>query len=269
MPSQFKRRHRAISEPLERRVLLTSATDTAIEKFNLSPALFVENDGQWTDSSVHFVHQGKGASIAMTDRGPVFELYKDDSVKSGLSGGTGVPPVIDPKEQMEEHGRDGRATGNATGADTTEIESTRFAVSFNNANITQPIGHDQSSSTFNYNIGTPDLHRSNVHGFAKIVYPNLYEGIDLHTWGQRDSLKYEFHVAPNIDYRQIAVQYEGVEDLWIDDRGRLHAELGSGFGEVIDDAPVIWQEVKGKRVDVAGRFKLLDGDAYTFELTGK
>ncbi|HQY89733.1 MAG TPA: hypothetical protein PK402_13860, partial [Tepidisphaeraceae bacterium] len=61
---------RVWSEHLEPRFLLTSATDAAIEQFQLSPALFVENDGQWTDASVRFVHQGKGASIAMTDRGP-------------------------------------------------------------------------------------------------------------------------------------------------------------------------------------------------------
>jgi len=245
--SRARWKQRLVSELLERRLLLDAAADAAIEKFNFSPAVFVENSGQWTDSSVRFVHQGKGASIAMTDRGPIFELYR------------GVTPV---DSSAAEHRLDSRFDEPIEQS----IETTRFSVSFKNSNTTSPVGHDRSSSTFNYNIGDVSQHRSNVSGFEKIVYPSLYEGIDLHTWGQRDSLKYEFHVSPNIDYRQIAVQYEGVEDLWIDKRGRLHAELGNGFGEVIDDAPVIWQEVKGKRVDVAGRFKLLDGDAYTFEL---
>ncbi|HQY88525.1 MAG TPA: hypothetical protein PK402_07690, partial [Tepidisphaeraceae bacterium] len=44
--------YRPPTEHLESRVLLTSATDAAIEQFNLSPALFVENDGQWWRPSV-------------------------------------------------------------------------------------------------------------------------------------------------------------------------------------------------------------------------
>ena len=54
--------------------------------------------------------------------------------------------------------------------------------------------------------------RSAVPSYAAVAYENLYPGIDLKTWGQRDSLKYEFHVAPNADYRQIQVHYAGIED---------------------------------------------------------
>src|SRR5688500_18817902 len=72
---------RVFAERLEARKLLAVAVDAgasqAVEMFDTSAAVFVENAGQWSDPSVRFVHQGRGASIAMTDAGPVFEMYRD------------------------------------------------------------------------------------------------------------------------------------------------------------------------------------------------
>src|SRR5688572_8464165 len=73
---------KAFAQALERRMMLAGAPDAAsspaVEIFNTSPALFVENAGQWEDSSVRFVHQGKGANIALTDSGAQFQLFHDN-----------------------------------------------------------------------------------------------------------------------------------------------------------------------------------------------
>src|SRR4051794_37631811 len=72
---------RVMAEQFERRILLAAGTDDAtshaIETFNTSPAVFVENAGQWSDPAVRFVHQGNGANIALTDTGASFELFRD------------------------------------------------------------------------------------------------------------------------------------------------------------------------------------------------
>jgi len=68
-------RHRRLGcEPLEDRRML-SIGSPQLEMFRVSPALFVENLGQWADESVRFVHQGDGVNVAMTDAGPVFQLF--------------------------------------------------------------------------------------------------------------------------------------------------------------------------------------------------
>ena len=61
--------------------------------------------------------------------------------------------------------------------------------------------------------GEQDAWRSGVPTYETVAYEGLYDGIDLLTWGQRDSLKYEFHVAPGADPGRIRVAYEGVETL--------------------------------------------------------
>ena len=54
--------------------------------FNVSPALFVENQGQWADESVRFMHQGDGVNVAMTDTGPVFQLFRSEPVDNVDAG---------------------------------------------------------------------------------------------------------------------------------------------------------------------------------------
>jgi hypothetical protein len=81
-------------------------------------------------------------------------------------------------------------------------------------------------------------------------------------------LKYEFHVAPGADWSQIAVQYEGVQGLTINEAGELVVDLGSDWGQAVDDAPYIYQVIEGQQVEVAGRFELLDASTYSFQITG-
>ncbi|HUT94088.1 MAG TPA: hypothetical protein VMY37_31790 [Thermoguttaceae bacterium] len=41
-------------------------------------------------------------------------------------------------------------------------------------------------------------------GYETVAYPGLYDGIDLLTFGRRDSLKYEFHVARRFSSADLA-----------------------------------------------------------------
>ena len=90
-------------EALEDRRLLDGAVgQQAIELFNVSPALFVENQGQWADESVRFVHQGDGVNVAMTDTGPVFQLFRSEPIPTSplpLAGeGPGVRADLPPSK---------------------------------------------------------------------------------------------------------------------------------------------------------------------------
>ena len=70
-------RRRLLCEPLEsRRLLSAAASQQTMQLFDASPALFAANQGQWADPSVRYVFQGDGANIAMTDAGPVFQVFQ-------------------------------------------------------------------------------------------------------------------------------------------------------------------------------------------------
>ena len=145
-------------------------------------------------------------------------------------------------------------------------QSEQFSVTFPGANLVAPTGMEQAATTFNYLIGDQSQWHTNVPSYQEVAYDGLYAGIDLVTWGRRDSLKYEFHVAPGADYRQIRIHYDGIEGLAVDAQGVLHVQ--TALGQLTDDAPFIYQQIGGRQVAVAGRFNLLDADTYTFAITG-
>jgi hypothetical protein len=229
--------------------------EQAVQLFSLSPALFVENQGQWADPSVRYVHQGSDANVAMTDAGPVFQVFRQEAKK---------PTADSLTEDMGPEGIHGRFAPEAY-----ETQAIQFSASFVGANLVTPVGLDLSQTQFNYFVGDQANWRSEVPSYEKVAYEGLYEGVDLYTWGHRDSLKYEFQVTPGADWSAIQVRYEGIEGLSLAEDGSLVVDLGEGWGSLTDDAPYIYQVVDGEQVAVAGRFGLVDGWTYSFEITGQ
>lgn len=220
-------------EHLERRMLLSAVAASALAapaELDLSSAVFVQNQGQWTDRNVKYAYNGQGIDIGFTDRGPVLELQRADS-------------------------------------GTSAVDRARVAMSFDGAKPAKPIGVDRVSTAFNYLVGDQAQHRTNVPGYQKIEYANLYAGIDLLTWGQQDGMKYEFHVAPHADWRKIRVSYSGSTGLSLGADGSLH--IGTPLGEIVEQTPVLYQTINGVGTNVAGHFILIDKDTYGFAVTGE
>ncbi len=76
---------------------LEPAGQPAVELFRASPALFVENQGQWSDSSIRYVHDGSGVDVAVTDLGVVFRAADTDlqllQFSASFVGASAVRPV--------------------------------------------------------------------------------------------------------------------------------------------------------------------------------
>jgi autotransporter-associated beta strand protein len=239
-------------ESLEDRRLLSIDTPN-LELFSVSPALFVENQGQWADESLRFVHQGSGGAVAMTDTGPVFSVLQreptEDQFGENEAGDDPLPDLFDPDEYA--------------------LETLTFSACFVGANEVVPAGMQQSETLFNYFVGDESTWQSNVAAFEAVAYEGLYEGIDLKASGLRSGLKYEFCVAPGAAYSQIVVRYDGISGLSLAEDGSLVLNLGEGWDSLTDAAPYIYQIINGTEVvEVAGRFAILDQWTYTFEITG-
>ena len=147
--------------------------------------------------------------------------------------------------------------------------SLAFSAAFPGARVVNPVGREMLDTKVNYCLGADHgKWRSGVPTFGVVVYEGLYDGIDLHTYGRRSNLKYEFHVAPGADWRKIRIHYDGIAGLSIAENGSLIVDVGYGWGSLQDDAPIIYQEIGGRRVNVPGRFVLVDSRTYSFEITG-
>ncbi len=115
----------------------------------------------------------------------------------------------------------------------------------------------------------PALWRTAIPTHAGLQYREIYDGI---AWAFRrhegQALAYDFLLAPGADPRQIQLAVDGVESLSIEADGRLAMHLPGG--EVLHQAaPVLYQDIDGERVAVAGGFRLLPVDtglAYGFNV---
>lgn len=177
-------------EPLEDRRLL-SVGSTELELSRTSSATFIANEGQWADDSVRYAFLGDGANVLHTDAGPVIQLFKQEAVADdgGLSqfllskNGT-VPfdpadPLSDPENMI--------------------TRAVSLSVTFDGAAAVEPVGVDLAETRYNFLLGEQDSWRIGVASYQTVAYPGLHDGIDLLTFGRRNSLKYEFHVAPGAD----------------------------------------------------------------------
>jgi len=216
----------------------TQSEDTsAVQQFMAGPSVFIQNVGQWADASVQFALDASGANVGMTDQGPRFQLFRQTSDGSDLSA-----PV--PSEMIE------------------------FGMAFDGAARIAPTGRGQSDRTFNYLLGNATDHRKAVPSFNSVWYDDLYPGIALELTGKRTGIKYNFHVAPGADWRAIRVRYDGVEGLSLRPDGTLEIRVAEDWNTLTDSTPYIYQEVNGEKLTVAGRFSVLDGHTYGFEITG-
>lgn len=100
----------------------------------------------------------------------------------------------------------------------------------------------------------PKQWRTNVRTYAAVQYTGVYPGIDLVYHGNQRLLEYDFVVAPGADPRKIDLRFHGADKLTVNSDGALVMAVGEN--EVIEPAPVVYQEVDGVRRTVAGSYVL-------------
>jgi hypothetical protein len=106
--------------------------------------------------------------------------------------------------------------------------------------------------------------------YQSATYRNLHlgqawPGVQVELAVRGANVEKLFHVAPQADASQIRVQVGGALSLRLGEGGELLA--ATGHGDVAYTAPVAFQEVAGRRVDVPVRYALdSQGDGYGFAL---
>lgn len=76
----------------------------------------------------------------------------------------------------------------------------------------------------------------NVRQYGKVVYKNVYDGIDWVWHNNSGTIKYDFIVHPGADYKQIKIKVAGATETSITPEGGLI--IKTPFGEINDAPPV-------------------------------
>ncbi len=224
----------------------TASPQVATAASSALPLAFAPNDGQ-TDARVRYEARSAGGTLYFTDSAIVV-------ARPLPAQSIGRPAALGDEF--------------AAGATAATLDVTRLA--FVGANTSARIvATDQLPGRVNYFIGsTSDSWHTDLPTYGTLVYQDLYPGIDLQYQGVGGRLKGTYLVDAGADPTQIRWRYEGAATPQVDPTsGDLVVTAGldsaTAYGNIgrqmIERAPIAWQDLDGRRVAVATRF-VVDAD---------
>lgn len=198
------------------------------------PLYFEPNRGQ-VEPDVHFLAHSGGGSLLFTTDGVTLSL--PDSKEKSQSKAPGV---------MSRETESERAVS----------PPARVKLQFLGASSrVQVIGSSQLPGRVNYFIGRdPSRWHRDLPTYSHVNYANLYLGISLRYEGFAGRLKGTYTLAAGADPALIRWRYSGTQSTSIDAQGNLHVQAQGGSAALVEQAPVAWQDLGGKRVPVEVRY---------------
>lgn len=126
-------------------------------------------------------------------------------------------------------------------------------------------GEQLQSGYSSYFLGNdPSRWRTGVPHFARVRFAEVYAGIDVVYYGNQRKLEYDFVVKPGGRPEDIRLAWEGVRDIRLDPNGDL--VLAVNGGEFRQLRPHIYQMIGGRKVEVAGGYRLFEKGRIGFQL---
>lgn len=104
--------------------------------------------------------------------------------------------------------------------------------------------------------------KSNVHSYKRILYKDIYNGIDYEAVTDERRLKYNYYIKPGANYKDIRLKYKGVEKLKVEN-GELIIQ--TSFSEIKEDKPYAYQNINGSIIPIPCKY-VLNGSIVSFEL---
>jgi len=97
---------------------------------------------------------------------------------------------------------------------------------------------------------------TNIENYGALRYSSVYPGIDVRFYGSGRHLEHDFVLAPGADAGQIALRFEGIDNVALAPSGNL--DLALGKIALRESAPIAWQEINGTKRAAEARWKMLD-----------
>ena len=230
-------------EPSEVRSVLSSV-----------PLSFTSNTGQWNERAL-FQAKAGGATAWLTHVGVYhqFTRWVPSSGAGALSDNTGSGEV-----PAFRRGTSDQISG--------RFEQLSIKSVFAGANPRPQVsGEVIMPHKSSYFIGLDSTAwRTDVPSYRRVLFQDIYPGIDLKYYGRGHLLEYDFIVSPGADYTQIQIEYEGAESLAINPNGEL--VIGTAWGEVTECVPVVYQDQANGRLQIAAEYELISENSFGFRI---
>ena len=103
--------------------------------------------------------------------------------------------------------------------------------------------------------------RSKVPAYQRIRFNDCYPGIDIELNASNNAMKYDILLKPHADPSNIQIEYQGADNLFIND-GHLHIQ--TSVNTLIEQAPYAYQFIEGEKQAISCRY-VLQNETIRFE----
>lgn len=189
---------------------------------------FTENRNQW-DNKVEYRAQLDGGALWVEKDALLYSFYDKETYRS-LHANYAAKPV-------------------------NNIKVTGFKVKFEGANPSAFIESSRPSADYNnYFIGKdPSKWAGRVKNYSRLLYKDLWNGIDLEAVGQNNSVKYNYYVKPGADPKNIRMHYDKMERIVLK-KGEI--TIKTTLNELVEHPPYAYQVFDGIEKEVPCKFVL-------------
>jgi gliding motility-associated-like protein len=220
---------------------------------------FVENKGQWDKqvdfrgemSTGAFFLQRKGFTVLLEDTNGLKSIHDHQPEAAGT--GRALP--------VQKAGA--RIIGGPEAG--MSLRSHAYRVSFIGASEETEVIPDKPLPTYNnYYIGNdPSKWASKCRIFQGVTYKNIYPNVDIRYYTNNGQLKYDIIVHPGGSVEQIAMKYEGMDQLVTRKNELL---INTSVGQVKELSPVSYQSGEQGREQVKCKYVLKNGNELRFKM---
>ncbi|UCC92979.1 MAG: PKD domain-containing protein [Thermoplasmata archaeon] len=204
---------------------------------------FLENGGQFTDRDVVLYGGSDGFGVAFKAGSVLMNQEVTDHIERGPVGTGSYRNLLD-----------------------STVLGCTVELTFEGCNPVVPRGEGSVPGTHNYLLGSdPEGWITGVHAYSRVVYEDLYDGIDLVYMGTDSGLKYEFHLGPGVDPSVISVRASGQDSLDVVDGDLV---MNTGVASVRDGGLEVFY-ADGDQERLVASFQLLGTDGYGFIIEGR
>ncbi len=201
--------------------------------------VFIENKGQWPKNVKYRVKLESGYLYLENDK-LTYQFY-------------------DYSELLAHHAK----PLNTTTSDI-KLKQHSYQVLFEKkSSISNIVATNQTSNYFNYFLGEKSKWASNVRGYEKVIYQNIYDKIDLVFYSSKGSLKYDFIVHPGANSNEIKLLYKGVDKINIKNQELI---IKNSINTVFEEKPYTYQNINGVKTKIPCNYAL-NGNKLSFEVS--
>ena len=207
---------------------------------SLSSRYFIQNKGQIDSDEIQFY--SVGGNIFFTPGGVLYQFSEMELIEEeGLELDRLSAQIKEPPGEYHEWG-------------------VVLNYSFIGSNNVMPEGRDQCSWNTNYFKGNDsEKWYTDVPNYMEIVYPELWDGIDLVYRLKEGSIKYDLIVHPGADPTDILIQINGANDLSVNPQGDL--VINTEYWDILDSGLVSYYG-DGSGGPIPCRFELMNECQY-------